>query len=214
MDYRIILTLEDYFDVINFDEQPPKEQIAYILFYVTKIAKLRKDMIPEVIADRIHDQYKLFLKRTHLKEGEGYNPLTREKVKEIMQKSTDYFEESIYGLIEKSDRKEQDVAYVLTKSKFTELDLEFKKEIKDKIKKVKYTRRIEFVYMGLVCLFIVILLFFTLYGLSGIFIEDRGEAEKFVVVEYSVRGLITLLGGATAIWGLGFGIGKNLLFDK
>ena len=103
--YEIILTSEDYFDIIDFDEQPPKEQIAYILFYVTKVAKLRKDMIPEIIADRIQDQYRLLLKRSYLKDGEELRQLTRDKVKEIMQNTPDYFEESIYGVVDKSDRK-------------------------------------------------------------------------------------------------------------
>ena len=211
-DIKIILTLEDYFDIINFDEQPPKEQIAYILYYVTKVAKLRKDMIPAIISDRIEDQYKLFLKRTHLKDGEQYKALTRAKVKEIMETTPDYFEESLFGIVDKSDRKSKDVAYVLTKKKYQELDDEFRKEIKDKIVKVKRARTIEFWYVSTIVLFSFFLLFFSLYGLFGIHLEDR-ENGTFVVSEISVKGIASIIGLGITLWGAGYAAGKRMLFS-
>ncbi len=211
-DIKIILTLEDYFDIINFDDQPPKEQIAYILYYVTKVAKLRKDMVPAIISDRIEDQYKLYLKRTHLKDGEHYKALTRAKVKEIMETTPEYFEESLYGIVDKSDRNIKDVAYVLTKYKFKELEDEFKKEIKDKIIKVKRARTIEFWYVSIIVLFFAFLLFFSLYGLFGIHLEDRNN-ETFVVSEISVKGITSIIGLGITLWGAGYAVGKRMLFS-
>ena len=212
-DIKIILTLEDYFDIINFEDQPPKEQIAYILYYVTKVAKLRKDMIPAIISDRIEDQYKLFLKRTHLKDGEKYNALTRAKVKEIMQNTPEYFEESLYGIVDKSDRKRADVAYVLTKKKYDELESEFTKEVKDKIVKVNRSRIIELIYIWIIIIYSFFLLFFSLYGLFGIQIEDRGDSGTFIVSELSFRGIASLLGMAMSAAGIGYGVGKRMLFS-
>lgn len=211
---KIILTLEDYFDIINFDEQPPKEQIAYILYYVTKVAKLRKDMIPEIISDRIEDQYKLFLKRTHLKESEQYKGLTRQKVKEIMQSTPDYFEESLYGIVDKSDRKDVDIAYVLTKKKYQELESEFNKEIKDKIVKVRRAKTIEYWYMGIIVVYSLFLLYFSLYGLFGIQIENRGASGTYVISEISVKGIASVIGMAIGVWGAGYAIGKSMLFAE
>lgn len=211
--YKIILTSEDYFDIIDFDEQPPKEQIAYILFYVTKVAKLRKDMIPEIIADRIQDQYRLLLKRSYLKDGEELRQLTRDKVTEIMQNTPDYFEESIYGVVDKSDRKKRDVAYVLTKKKFNELESEFTKEIKDKIRKVNLAKKWEVIYISLTIVLIAVLIYFGIYGWLGLKL-GIDDGHWVVFIDASFKGFISLIGPAIAIWGAGFGVGKRLLFKN
>ncbi len=211
--YKIILTSEDYFDIIEFDEQPPKEQIAYILYYVTKVAKLRKDMVPEIIADRLQDQYRLFLKRSYLKEGEELRQLTRDKVKEIIQNTPEYFEKSIYGVVDKSDRKKRDVAYVLTKKKFNELEGEFTKEIKDKINKVNLAKRWEVTYIVLTIILIIVLVYFGIYGWLGMKL-GKNYGDWVVFIDASFRGLVTLIGPAIAIWGAGFGVGKKLLFKN
>lgn len=73
---KIILTSQEYFDAVNFDGIELKEKVAYLLFYVTEVAQLRKDMVPKIIADRIADQYKLYCKRVPLKEGDVIIPIT------------------------------------------------------------------------------------------------------------------------------------------
>lgn len=126
-----ILTSEDYFDIIDFDSKSPKEKVAYMLYYVTKIARLRKDMTPKILSDRIADQYKMYLIRTHnTKNGEKYIPLKYQDVKTVIEKNPDYFEPVTTGIRDYSDRNSRDVAYVLSKIKLAELDNEFDKNIK------------------------------------------------------------------------------------
>lgn len=59
---NLILTSDNFFDTIEFQRKTEIEQVAYILFYVTEVAHLRKDMISDIIADRIQDQYESFFK--------------------------------------------------------------------------------------------------------------------------------------------------------
>lgn len=60
---ELILTSDNFFDSIEFQRRSEQEKVAYILFYVTEVAYLRKDMILEIIADRIQDQYESFFQR-------------------------------------------------------------------------------------------------------------------------------------------------------
>lgn len=126
-----ILTSEDYFDIIDFDSKSPKEKVAYMLYYVTRIARLRKDMTPIILSDRIADQYRMYLIRTqNTKNGEKYIPLKYQDVKTVIEKNPDYFEPVTSGIRDYSDRNRKDVAYVLSKMKLAELDNEFDKNIK------------------------------------------------------------------------------------
>ena len=131
-----ILTSEEYFDIINFDSKGPKEKVAYLLYYVTQVARLRKDMIPRIIADRIHDQYRMYLLRIgNTSDGQTFQPLSPEEVATILKDTTDYFEPVCDGIIDYRDRNTNDIAYVLSKQKLSELNDEFNKSIRDKLKK-------------------------------------------------------------------------------
>lgn len=140
---KIILTSQEYFDAVNFDEIELKEKVAYLLFYVTEVAQLRKDMVPKIIADRIADQYKLYCKRVPLKEGDVIIPITTKEVTDIIKKNPDYFAVSS-GIKDVSDRKNNETAYRLTKSKLSLLNDEFDRKINTKIryfnKKVLFER--------------------------------------------------------------------------
>ena len=57
---ELILTSDNFFDSVKFQELSNEEQVSYILFYVTEVAHLRRDMISDIIADRINDQYESF----------------------------------------------------------------------------------------------------------------------------------------------------------
>lgn len=131
-----ILTSEEYFDIINFDSKGPKEKVAYLLYYVTQVARLRKDMVPRIIADRIHDQYRMYLLRIgNTSDGQTFQPLSPEDVATILKDTTDYFEPVCDGIIDYRDRNPNDIAYVLSKQKLSELNDEFNKSIRDKLNK-------------------------------------------------------------------------------
>lgn len=133
---KYILTSEEYFDIINFDYMGPKEKVAYLLYYVTQVARLRKDMIPRIIADRIHDQYKMYLLRIgNTGNGQVFQPLSPEDVAIILKETPEYFEPVCDGIIDYRDRNPNDVAYVLSKQKLKELDGEFNKSIREKLNK-------------------------------------------------------------------------------
>ena len=126
---NIILTFQDYFDVIDFDTLELKEKIAYVLFYVTQIAALRKDMIPNIISHRINDQIRLYHQRFPSDEGEEIILTTVEEVSKVMSENPSYFAIS--------SRNGNESAYVLTKNKNDKLWKEFNSNIKDVLNRCK-----------------------------------------------------------------------------
>lgn len=132
---ELILTSDNFFDSIEFQKKSELEQVSYILFYVTEVAHLRKDMIPEIIADRIRDQYESFFQRNPTVNKDIYVQLKAERVKEILDQNTEWFEKSNCGIVSGSDRspKMKKTPYVLTEKKKDELWKKFNKDIKSKI---------------------------------------------------------------------------------
>lgn len=118
---NVIVSLEQYFESINFFGRERTEQIAYLLYYVTNVAELRKDMTPAIIANRLEDQI--------IKYPGSFKPSipTVEEIVSIMVKRKDYFVESTLG--DKRDRKPGEIAYILTESRRRSLDKEFNKKI-------------------------------------------------------------------------------------
>ena len=77
---ELILTSDNFFDSIEFQKKSELEQVSYILFYITEVAHLRKDMIPEIIADRIRDQFESFFQRNPGADKDNYTPIKTEQV--------------------------------------------------------------------------------------------------------------------------------------
>ncbi|MBN1930261.1 MAG: hypothetical protein JW786_01455 [Desulfobacterales bacterium] len=50
------LTLPNYFKLVRFQRLSKKEQVLHILFFVTVVAELRKDMTAKIISHRISDK--------------------------------------------------------------------------------------------------------------------------------------------------------------
>ena len=132
---NIILTFQDYFDVIDFDTLELKEKIAYVLFYVTQIAALRKDMTPNVISNRINDQIRLYHQRFPSDEGEEIILTTVEEVSKVISEDSSFFIISSVG--DHRGRNKNELAYVLTKNKNNELWKEFNTNIKDVLNRCK-----------------------------------------------------------------------------
>lgn len=120
-----VFSFENYLEAVNFNESLPKERIAYQLFYVTQVARLRKDMTPHIISDRLNDQIRI-LNEKYDKGKSYYNmELTSPAaVKEIMDKTPEYFAVSTY-IDKATDRGGYQQPYVLTENK--------KNELKDKL---------------------------------------------------------------------------------
>lgn len=118
---NVIVSLEQYFESVNFFGRERTEQIAYLLYYVTNVAELRKDMTPAIIANRLEDQI--------IKYPGSFKPTipTVEEIASIMVKRKDCFVESTLG--DKRDRKLGEIAYILTESRRRSLDKEFNKRI-------------------------------------------------------------------------------------
>lgn len=176
---NFILTSQEYFDIVNYDYQELREKVAYTLFYVTQVAQLRKDMIPKILADRIWDQYKLYIARVPLKPGESVEVITEEKVNEVILNNPNYFGVSS-GVIDMSDRKNGEIAYVLTKSKSDELMSEFNKNIRDQIKKSGRKALFERGWM------ILILIAFLTFGMYQFWTNNRtGGMRDLSIREYA-----------------------------
>lgn len=132
---ELILTSDNFFDSIEFQRRSEKEKVAYILFYVTEVAHLRKDMIPEIIADRIQDQYESFFQRNPEADKDNYVPIKTEQVKRILEKNPEWFQKVNSGVFSGSDRnpRMKKTPFVLTQSKKDELWENFDKDIISKI---------------------------------------------------------------------------------
>ena len=50
------ITLPNYFRLVDFQNRSTKEQIKHLLFFVTVVAELRKDMTARIITHRLNDQ--------------------------------------------------------------------------------------------------------------------------------------------------------------
>jgi len=132
---NLILTSEDFFDAIKFQTLTEVEQVGYVLFYVTKVACLRRDMIPVIIADRIQDQYEYFFQRNSAAKS-GYKPMTEKDVENILDNNPDWFQKVTSGTFKGSDRVPTMTTspYALTQSKFEELNSHFDTDVKGRIK--------------------------------------------------------------------------------
>ena len=190
---ELILTSDNFFDSIEFQKRSELEQVSYILFYVTEVAHLRKDMIPEIIADRIQDQYESFFQRNPGADKDNYAPIKAEQVKRILEKNPEWFQKVNSGVFSGSDRdpKMKKTPFVLTQNKKDELWLKFDKDIKSKINLQK--KRLFMDKTQSTALWFLILLLCTTYVTSTFLVNDdelvvtsvQDYAKKIKLNEYT-----------------------------
>lgn len=132
---KLILTSDDFFDAMKFQDSSPKEQVLYLIYYVTRIAHLRKDMLPRIIADRIHDQFKSYFQRNKAESNRNYKPISTKEVRNILNRETSWFVQNTSGVFDGSDRhiNMKEYPYTLTNEKIKELDEKFDKDLVSKI---------------------------------------------------------------------------------
>lgn len=150
----LIFSFENFLEAVNFKESILKDQIVYLLFYVTKISQLRKDMAPEIISDRLNDQIRILNERYH--KGEAYSNLkltTPDSVKEILSNSPECFQKTPH-IDEATDRNGTLQPFVLAKEKEDELNKRFNYYWKEKIQKQKKIEKSY--YQVLIILFLII----------------------------------------------------------
>lgn len=131
----LILTSDHFFDTIKFQEKSDIEKIAYMMFYVTEVAHLRNNMVPEIISDRIRDQYESYFQRNQGADGTKYTPIDANLTKQILDKNPEWFQKVKSGDFSGSDRnpKMKNLPYVLTEKKKEDLWSKFDKDIESKI---------------------------------------------------------------------------------
>ncbi len=157
---QLILTSDNFFDSIEFQRLAAKEQVLYILFYVTEIAHLRKDMIPEIIADRIHDQYESFFQRNPGADTRNYTPISVVEVRNILERTKDWFVKNSSGVFSGSDRdpKTKNFPYSITESKKEQLWNKFDQDITSKISLQKQRLFIDKTLSSVLCSLVFILI--------------------------------------------------------
>jgi len=108
------IRLPDYFSLVDFENRTTKEQVKYILFFVTVVAGLRKDMTPRIIAQRLNDQDTV---------------VSESVVADILVQDKKHFSVSPYE--DKRDRLPGEIPYVITdaeqKKLIREANLKFAK---------------------------------------------------------------------------------------
>lgn len=132
---NLILTSDNFFDTIKFQNKTAMEQVAYIMFYVTEVALLRKDMISDIIADRIHNQFESFFQRNKGADVSNYTPITKEDVEHILDSNPSWFQKVNSGIFAGSDRnpKMENAPYRLTETKKADLWNIFDRDLTSKI---------------------------------------------------------------------------------
>ena len=177
---NLILTSDNFFDTIEFQRKTEIEQVAYILFYVTEVAHLRKDMISDIIADRIRDQYKSFFQRNKGASNLHYEPIGKEQVENILKGNPEWFQEVSSGEFAGSDRgKELQSPYILTQSNKEDLWKIFDKDV---ISKISLQKKKLFLDKTLSTILYVVCLL-----LSATFIFNRYFAKNDELVVTSVQ---------------------------
>jgi|GEM_PF-4550022 hypothetical protein len=178
---NLILTSDNFFDTIEFQRKTEIEQVAYILFYVTEVAHLRKDMISDIIADRIQDQYESFFQRNKGASNLHYKSIGKKQVENILKGNPEWFQEVSSGEFAGSDRgKElQSIPYILTQSKKEDLWKIFDKDV---ISKISLQKKKLFLDKTLSTILYVVCLL-----LSATFIFNRYFAKNDELVVTSVQ---------------------------
>lgn len=190
---ELILTSDNFFDSVIFQGLSDEERVSYILFYVTEVAHLRRDMISDIIADRINDQYESFFQRNPGADKTNYCPIKKDQVQTILERKKEWFQKVNSGVFSGSDRdpKMKKSPYVLTQSRKEELWKKFDKDIKSKITLQK--KRL-FIDKSLsTILFVLVLLLSLTYITSTFLIEDdelvvtsiQDYAKKVKLKEYT-----------------------------
>ncbi len=170
---NLILTSDNFFDIIEFQKKTEIEQVAYILFYVTEVAHLRKDMISDIIADRIQDQYESFFQRNKGARNAHYKPIEKEQVENILNNNPEWFQKVNSGIFADSDRNPvmETTPYRLTQSKKEDLWKIFDKDVISKIdlqKKKLFLDKTLSTILFAVCLVLSFIFIFNRY-----FVKDE-----------------------------------------
>lgn len=184
---QIILTSDNFFDSIEFLRLASKEQVLYILFYVTEVAHLRKDMIPEIIADRIRDQFESYFQRNPGADRRNYTPISVAEVRNILERSKDWFYKNSSGVFSGSDRdpKTKNYPYSITESKKEQLWSKFDKDITSKISLQKQRLFIDKTLSSVICcLLFVLIAAFAYFNLIG---SDDNDISVMSFKEYANR---------------------------
>ncbi len=110
----LIFSITDYFSYLGFNKMDLTERIIHLVFYVTNIAKLRVDMTPSIVTQRLDDVKTYFLQNSVNRKGIDNKETDYEKVRSIMENNPD-----IFVILENEDRRDrvrQDQAYSLSSS--------------------------------------------------------------------------------------------------
>ncbi len=91
------LTMPNYFRMVGLHKLMSKDQILHLMFFVTVVAELRKDMTARIIADRLNDQKQM---------------LNADTVQGILETDKYHFQESAAN--DQRDRHQGEKAFHLT----------------------------------------------------------------------------------------------------
>jgi hypothetical protein len=156
------ITLPSYFRLVDFPNRSLKEQTRHLLFFVTVVAELRKDMTPRVITYRLHDQ--------------GVR-VREEEVADILRQDERNFTVSVYG--DARDRAPGEVAYELS----GQAKREMIRDANLSFAKLSSWKKPVNIFVGLVVLFsLVALLTIIAYHLS-----TRTGVDDLSWTQYRVR---------------------------
>lgn len=190
---NLILTSDNYFDAIEFQKKTEIEQVAYIMFYVTEVAHLRKDMISDIIADRIKNQYESFFQRNPGASNIDYIPIEKEQVENILKENPTWFQKVNSGVFADSDRNTNmnKAPYRLTQSKIKKLWLLFDNDIKSKIdlqKKRLFIDKALSMILFVICFLLASIYIYNIYYFDNeelVVTSIQDYAKKINLDEYS-----------------------------
>lgn len=156
------ITLPNYFTLVDFHNCSMKEQLKHLLFFVTVVAELRKDMTPRVLAHRLADQ------NVHMSE---------EEVAAILGQDTHNFFTSPYT--DTRNRSPNEIAYRIT-------DTETRRMIRDanlRFARISSWKKPVNVFLGL----IILACLAVLLTIIGYHLSTRSGVDDLSWMQYQER---------------------------
>lgn len=210
---NFIITFQDYIETIHFFKRERKEQIAYLMFYITEVSKLRDDMTPKIITHRINDQID-YDNRKYGSEKKQLPRVTETDIHKILKTTKEYFTKAFNG--DSRDRENGETAYMLTDDKRKKLWEEFdRKMIKRYKKKAVFEKIWVFITLVIFTVSFIYMLFNTCYdkGRVGISWQDYLEKINFDEIEDGKKA-VYILYYITEMTGLNEDMEPQILSDR
>lgn len=104
MKSHVNTSFPEFIRLVDFYNADRRDQIAYLLFYVTEVSQFRKNMTAKILTQRLNDQLQL--------NDPDFQKAEEKEIEEILAADSTYFRVSYY--VDTRDRTPGEIPYELT----------------------------------------------------------------------------------------------------